>query len=316
MVVRVVDDGPGVPPGKRAYLFSGEPRKAGLRGNGAGLGLGICQRLATSFRGQVWHDPQPTGGSIFCVSVPVGSPVLHLASFLRPFQFAKMSGLSSRVIPRFAVSSAKTIHPLTQPLHTRIYTHRAALFTYGLSGGEAAAPDSAAARLMSPSQPPTLSFSHTWPHTHAHAHVYTHTHTRTHTHTHTHTHTRTQVSRSTRPRARTARRSCFVRCARLGPTFSANPFPNLQFSKNEPFLIPTFSANPFPNLQFSKNEPFLIPTFSVNPFPNLQFSKNLGSCSLEATGFCQRFDICSLFFLYFLMVHILTVQQWKRSNSS
>ena len=47
------------------------PRQNGLNGSGAGLGLGICQRLARQMGGKIWFEANASsrGGSVFCFSV-------------------------------------------------------------------------------------------------------------------------------------------------------------------------------------------------------------------------------------------------------
>lgn len=72
LLVSVLDDGPGVAPPLRSHLFSGKPRELGLKGTGAGLGLSICNTLATAMGGRVWYEPGPKGvGSLFHLSVPL-----------------------------------------------------------------------------------------------------------------------------------------------------------------------------------------------------------------------------------------------------
>lgn len=59
-LVRVCDDGPGVPEGFRDRLFQ-RFAKAEAHGNGAGLGLSIAQRVLLLHDGNAWLEPTPVG---------------------------------------------------------------------------------------------------------------------------------------------------------------------------------------------------------------------------------------------------------------
>jgi two-component system CitB family sensor kinase len=72
LVVRVDDDGPGVPPDRRAAVFEpdvsgkapvpGKPRR--------GIGLAIVQRVATRLGGRASVEDSPAGGARFVVRLP------------------------------------------------------------------------------------------------------------------------------------------------------------------------------------------------------------------------------------------------------
>jgi two-component system nitrogen regulation sensor histidine kinase GlnL len=66
--VRVIDDGPGIPPelASRVFtpLFSTKVR-------GSGLGLAVCHQIATEHGGGIVYEPRPGGGSIFLVRLPL-----------------------------------------------------------------------------------------------------------------------------------------------------------------------------------------------------------------------------------------------------
>ena len=71
-VLRVSDDGPGVPPAARAMIFepfftTKEP------GKGTGLGLSLCQGIAESHGGKMWLDETHAPGASFVVELPRGS---------------------------------------------------------------------------------------------------------------------------------------------------------------------------------------------------------------------------------------------------
>ena len=71
--VEVVDTGPGVKPGERAYLFEEFERlQAAVSGavEGAGLGLALSMGLAKILGGTIGHEDNPQGGSIFWLDLP------------------------------------------------------------------------------------------------------------------------------------------------------------------------------------------------------------------------------------------------------
>jgi two-component system sensor histidine kinase PilS (NtrC family) len=71
VLLRVADDGPGIPPELRDRLF--EPFVSG-RSGGSGLGLAIVQRAVMAHRGVVLVDSQPGEGTVFSVVIPSKGP--------------------------------------------------------------------------------------------------------------------------------------------------------------------------------------------------------------------------------------------------
>jgi signal transduction histidine kinase len=76
IVLRVDDDGPGVPPADRARIFErftrlddGRTRDAG----GSGLGLAIVREIVAAHGGTVRVEDAPSGGARFEVRLPARS---------------------------------------------------------------------------------------------------------------------------------------------------------------------------------------------------------------------------------------------------
>jgi PAS domain S-box-containing protein len=72
--IEVLDTGPGIPPDQRERLFQEFERigsESTTKVEGAGLGLALSSRLATSIGGRLGFDENPAGGSIFWLEVPI-----------------------------------------------------------------------------------------------------------------------------------------------------------------------------------------------------------------------------------------------------
>lgn len=72
-VLRVCDQGPGVPPAERERIFEPFYRLAGASEHqgGVGLGLALVKSIAERHGGTVRCDEQPGGGACFTVSLPL-----------------------------------------------------------------------------------------------------------------------------------------------------------------------------------------------------------------------------------------------------
>jgi signal transduction histidine kinase len=64
-VVRVRDDGPGVPAADRESIFQRFWRRDRTKGESRGLGLAIVSRVAEAHDGSVAVEDRPGGGSVF-----------------------------------------------------------------------------------------------------------------------------------------------------------------------------------------------------------------------------------------------------------
>ena len=69
VVLRVTDDGPGVPPDQRELIFEDFVRLGGNGRRGAGLGLAIVRRTAEQHRGEVVCE-DTKGGASFLLGIP------------------------------------------------------------------------------------------------------------------------------------------------------------------------------------------------------------------------------------------------------
>jgi two-component system sensor histidine kinase KdpD len=68
-IVRVVDQGPGLPDAELERVF--EPFYRGGRPSGAGLGLAIARGFAAANGGRVWAESRPGQGATFALALPV-----------------------------------------------------------------------------------------------------------------------------------------------------------------------------------------------------------------------------------------------------
>jgi two-component system sensor histidine kinase DctS len=68
LVVRVIDQGAGIPPETARRLF--EPFFT-TKQEGMGMGLNICRSIAELHRGRLGFEPNPEGGTIFILTLPV-----------------------------------------------------------------------------------------------------------------------------------------------------------------------------------------------------------------------------------------------------
>jgi len=71
--IRVTDHGPGVPASFIPHLFERFARapETEHKAEGTGLGLWIVRAFAHANGGDAWHEPSRTGGSSFCLRLPL-----------------------------------------------------------------------------------------------------------------------------------------------------------------------------------------------------------------------------------------------------
>jgi two-component system sensor histidine kinase KdpD len=74
VLVRVIDEGPGVPPERRASLFRRTDRAFVAERGGSGLGLLVVKAVVEAHHGTIVADFPETGGSVFEIRLPSAVP--------------------------------------------------------------------------------------------------------------------------------------------------------------------------------------------------------------------------------------------------
>lgn len=72
LLVRIEDDGCGVPPAERERIFGAFVRLENAVGKGSGLGLALVRRIAERHGGSVSLTDSPLGGACFEFQIPIG----------------------------------------------------------------------------------------------------------------------------------------------------------------------------------------------------------------------------------------------------
>ena len=74
-LVRVEDNGPGVPQPYREAIFEKFRQVSGSvlkdKPKGTGLGLAICRQIVEHFGGRIWAEDCSLGGAAICFTLPV-----------------------------------------------------------------------------------------------------------------------------------------------------------------------------------------------------------------------------------------------------
>jgi two-component system sensor kinase FixL len=68
--ISVVDSGPGLAEEVKARLF--QPFVS-TKKTGMGIGLSICHKIIMAHNGRLWAEPNPSGGTIFHLTLPVAA---------------------------------------------------------------------------------------------------------------------------------------------------------------------------------------------------------------------------------------------------
>ncbi len=75
ILLRVVDQGPGIPLAEQERIFAPFYRAPGSEGHGSGLGLAIVRGLVEANGGRVRVESRPGQGTSFVVELPLPAPV-------------------------------------------------------------------------------------------------------------------------------------------------------------------------------------------------------------------------------------------------
>jgi PAS domain S-box-containing protein len=75
-IVKVQDNGVGVPPEHIERIFDLFKRLHGPETPGAGIGLSICRKIIEAMGGAIWIEPAPGSGSIFCFTIAAAPRIL------------------------------------------------------------------------------------------------------------------------------------------------------------------------------------------------------------------------------------------------
>jgi signal transduction histidine kinase len=73
VIVRVDDDGPGIPPDEHEQIFEKFGRAVGSSKPGTGLGLFLARSFAEAHGGSLEVESRPGEGSAFTLTIPLGS---------------------------------------------------------------------------------------------------------------------------------------------------------------------------------------------------------------------------------------------------
>jgi PAS domain S-box-containing protein len=68
--IDVADNGVGIPPGQADRVFEMFSRLHSHRYPGTGIGLALCRRILERHGGRIWHEPVPSGGTVFHFTLP------------------------------------------------------------------------------------------------------------------------------------------------------------------------------------------------------------------------------------------------------
>jgi two-component system sensor kinase FixL len=71
ILIRVADSGPGIARSKLDEIFN---PLFSTRESGLGLGLTLCRTIVEAHGGTIWADQAETGGAMFSLRLPVGTP--------------------------------------------------------------------------------------------------------------------------------------------------------------------------------------------------------------------------------------------------
>ena len=111
LLLKVVDTGPGIPPGRIHQLFQDFQRLGAdaRKVEGAGVGLALSARLATLMGGTLSHQDSAIGGSVFWLDIPLLAPSVgpELAALTNSIPGTRSENASAQ--PAFAERSLRIL---------------------------------------------------------------------------------------------------------------------------------------------------------------------------------------------------------------
>jgi signal transduction histidine kinase len=75
-IVRVSDNGPGIPADQQDYVFGMFKRLHGPEYPGTGIGLTVSRKIIEGLGGKIWLEPAEGGGTSVCFSVTALEQIL------------------------------------------------------------------------------------------------------------------------------------------------------------------------------------------------------------------------------------------------
>jgi PAS domain S-box-containing protein len=69
VVVRIADNGPGIPPERRQSVFEQTPTEDD--GEATGMGLHLCRKTVAGFGGRLWLEDGEPSGTVVCIELPL-----------------------------------------------------------------------------------------------------------------------------------------------------------------------------------------------------------------------------------------------------
>jgi PAS domain S-box-containing protein len=74
VVVRIGDNGPGIPPERRHDVFEKTSREANAEATG--MGLHLCRKTVDGFGGRLWLEDNEPRGTVVCIELPLWEPAV------------------------------------------------------------------------------------------------------------------------------------------------------------------------------------------------------------------------------------------------
>ena len=72
VVLRIADNGPGVPDSEKEAVF--EKGRKGAESPGSGIGLYLVSKLVDQYNGEIWVEDNEPKGAVFALELPIYDP--------------------------------------------------------------------------------------------------------------------------------------------------------------------------------------------------------------------------------------------------